>query len=328
MKKIFKLTVFYLLLTALCIGFLSAGDGQIDIAYLPFTISQLGSYVVTANLTLSTTDTNGITISAGNVTLDLNGHTLSGPGNATGSSGAGIYFSTDCYNITIRNGVIQDWRGSGIDGFEFGARHAHNCRIESLQCYFNGGYGILVSDNCEIKDNICSDNGGSGISSRDLAVVINNVTKQNGSYGISASNSSCVTDNVCRQNASSGINVINMNTVKNNTCTYNTGNGIQVGYGNLVINNNCAYNGYMAGDGAGINVDEYGNHNCIESNLIIENDRGIDCNPAPNNYIAGNRANDNTTDYDIAAGNTYGPIIDATAGGSIATTNHFANIRF
>jgi len=328
MRDLVKRINIGLLMLFVCTGFLWAGDGQIDIAYLPFTISQSGSYIVTANLTLSTTETNGITISADNVTLDLNGHTLKGPGKATGSSGAGIYFSNDCTNITIRNGIIQDWRGSGIDGFEFGVRHANNCRIESLQCYNNGGNGILVGDTCEIKDNICSYNGGSGISMRDLAVVINNVTDGNGSYGISASNSNCVTDNVCRSNAIWGIYVANLNTVKNNTCTFNTGNGVQVSLGNLVINNNCSYNGYMTGDAAGINVNDYGIRNCIENNLVVGNDRGIDCNPATDNYIAGNRANGNATDYDFAAGNTYGPIVDITAGGSITTTNHFANIRF
>ena len=316
------------LMLFVCTGFLWAGDGQIDIAYLPFTISQSGSYVVVANLTLSTTNTNGITISADNVTLDLNGHTLKGPGNTTGSFGSCIDFNSYSYNVVIRNGIIQNWRGSGIDGFEIGVRGANNCNIESLQCYYNGENGIYVSFNCIIKDNICLYNGKIGIFTRDASLITNNVCKGNTLQGISANSSSCITGNTCSSNGGTGISVVNGNTVELNTCSFNTGTGIEIYGGNLVINNNCYYNGYMTGNGAGINVGDYGTQNCIENNLVSMNDRGIDCNPATNNYIAGNRANGNTTDYDFAAGNTYGLIVDGTGGGSIATSNHFANIRF
>ena len=67
-----------------------AGDGQIDIAEIPYTISSSGSYIVVHDLATTQTDTNGITIEADNVTLDLNGHALIGPGKAAGTSGDGI----------------------------------------------------------------------------------------------------------------------------------------------------------------------------------------------------------------------------------------------
>src|SRR5438270_7273607 len=49
-----------------------------------------GSYYLTGNLTISSTSTNGVTVSASNVTIDLNGFTLTGPSSGTG---AGIYLT-------------------------------------------------------------------------------------------------------------------------------------------------------------------------------------------------------------------------------------------
>ena len=86
-----------------------AGDGQIDIATLPYTISQPGSYVVVKDLTLSTTGADGITITANNVTLDLNGHTLTGPGKYAGSYDRGITVPGYLTNVEVRNGTVRNW---------------------------------------------------------------------------------------------------------------------------------------------------------------------------------------------------------------------------
>jgi len=52
-------------------------EPRTPISSLPFVISSPGSYYLTTNLS----GTSGITISSGNVTLDLNGFTLQGLGN-------------------------------------------------------------------------------------------------------------------------------------------------------------------------------------------------------------------------------------------------------
>ena len=67
-------------------------DGQIKITQpdsFPIVIDQSGSYVLTRTITVSTIDANGIEINADNVTLNLNGHPLIGPGKEIGSSGNG-----------------------------------------------------------------------------------------------------------------------------------------------------------------------------------------------------------------------------------------------
>ncbi len=103
-------------ITSLAISFLAwpfiawAVDGQIDIATLPFTISEPGSYVVVADLRMGTPDVSGIVILGTNdVTLDLNGHTLAGAGQDAGTYGSGIFVSGYAENIVIRNGTIREF---------------------------------------------------------------------------------------------------------------------------------------------------------------------------------------------------------------------------
>ena len=78
-------------------------EGRIPISSVPFTISASGSYYLTKNLPVDTGD--AITINADNVTLDLNGYTLSST--ATPAIGAGILLSNGVKNIAIENGHIR-----------------------------------------------------------------------------------------------------------------------------------------------------------------------------------------------------------------------------
>ena len=65
-------------------GRIDCFDGRVPIKGLPFTIDQCGSYFLTDCLT-GQAGQNGITIDADDVTLDLNGFTLSGvPGSLDG----------------------------------------------------------------------------------------------------------------------------------------------------------------------------------------------------------------------------------------------------
>src|SRR5215469_11158743 len=58
---------------------LSQVEPRTPIASLPFTVSTPGSYYVTGNLTAAVNQ-NGILVATDNVTIDLNGFTLSGTG--------------------------------------------------------------------------------------------------------------------------------------------------------------------------------------------------------------------------------------------------------
>jgi hypothetical protein len=55
-------------------------EPRTPISSLPYTISAAGSYYLTGNLTA---DANGILVDANNVTIDLAGFSLIGPGSGT-----------------------------------------------------------------------------------------------------------------------------------------------------------------------------------------------------------------------------------------------------
>ena len=77
-----------------------ADQGRIPI-FAPATLTQSGSYVLTRDLTI--TSAQSLTINADNVTVDLNGHTLSGVG-----SGARLIYVVPTYSgIRIENGRLS-----------------------------------------------------------------------------------------------------------------------------------------------------------------------------------------------------------------------------
>ncbi len=75
----------------------------------PLLIDQSGSYYLTGDVT-AIPDHSAITISASNVTLDLNGFTVQGHLEVV--DGHGILVTGD--NVTIRNGTVRNADGDGI----------------------------------------------------------------------------------------------------------------------------------------------------------------------------------------------------------------------
>jgi hypothetical protein len=118
------------------------------------TISQSGSYYLTTNITVNSG--NGITISADNVSLDLNGFTISST--APSATGYGIYLS-DQRNITIINGSVAGgvvnnegtFSGSGFDSGIYGL-DAHNVTISGVSIAGCLNYGIYLSEDTTVVD--------------------------------------------------------------------------------------------------------------------------------------------------------------------------------
>ena len=236
-----KYSIGGLLIIILGMGMAYAGDGQIDIATLPYTISSSGSYIVVKDLDLTTTDTNGITIDADNVTLDLNGHTLKGPGKTAGTTGSGIYLNNNKSNVAVRNGTVRDWRGYGVGHSDRGY-----CLIEAMRCYNNGGWGIYTGKGCIITGNECYDNAEFGIFSQSGNVITNNSCHENTGVGIFVASGCKVSENTCWGNESHGIQASYNSIFSENNCSENSGCGIYVAsafFGNQFINNTCTSNG-------------------------------------------------------------------------------------
>jgi hypothetical protein len=94
-----------------------------------FVVSAAGSYYLTSDLLMAGSD--GILISANNVTLDLNGFAVI---LSIGSNKKAITVTGN--GVAVRNGTIRDWSGVGID-----ASAADHCTFEHLHV-INSGYAL------------------------------------------------------------------------------------------------------------------------------------------------------------------------------------------
>jgi len=134
------------------------------------TIGSSGSYYLTGNLTVSAG--NAITIVADNVTLDLNGFTISTTASPAGGSAIGFAASIQ-RNITIRNGHIA----SGItvsaagtpsgNGFKYGVYSVgriENVRVSDLGVSGVSSAGILLDWGSTIERCVVQSCGDTGIS--------------------------------------------------------------------------------------------------------------------------------------------------------------------
>ncbi len=296
------------------------------ISSLPVTISQSGSYYLTSNLT-GVAGTQGITISASDVTIDLNGFALIGvPG-----SREGIWVNGKRFNITIRNGVVRDWGRYGVD-----ASNAYNSMLINVKAFTNGWDGpvmdgLKIGSSSIVKDCETWANQSDGIVAGVGCTISKCTAYKNGDDGIVVGLACTISECAAEYNSGDGITIGAGSTASGCAVAHNTSNGIVAGHGctisectacnngadgitvtnfSSVLGNTCYNNGY-SGDGAGIHVLSSGNR--IEGNNVTQNDRGIDVD-AGGNLIIRNSARENTTEYDIASGNAVGPITSTPVG--------------
>lgn len=197
------------------------------------TINASGSYVLTGNVTA-----NGdcLLIAADSVTIDLDGHTITGPGN--GSSGVTTSDTTIRYDITIRNGMIKGF-GAALH-FALG-KSARRVTVERMTITGNTANGIILGAWSIVKDCIVNGNGGYGIYVGEGSLVVGNITNHNGSEGIHSLGKSLISDNVANNNGDKGIYVFNSSNVLNNTASGNGQIGIYA-YCPSMLNGNAAAN--------------------------------------------------------------------------------------
>lgn len=120
-----------------------SGDGRIAIpgGTAAVVLSNPGSYVLTGNLSVA--GSNALTINASNVTLDLNGFTISG-GTSTGISAIEITDSRS--NVRVRNGLVV----GGNAGVRVGI--CTYIILEDLQVSGSRAIGIACPRNAGAKD--------------------------------------------------------------------------------------------------------------------------------------------------------------------------------
>ncbi len=201
-----------------------------------YVISQSGSYYLTGNIT-GTTDKHGIEIDASNVTIDLNGYSLIGPGKAVGSAGHGVYASNSYSNIVVLNGHSFNWRQKGIYLL------SENSRAQNINAFNNGSIGIEVGNASIVKNCICQSNGGDGINTGARSIISYCVAKSNSLAGIAAGNGSTIIGCVVSANYE-GIACSRNCSVIDCSSSYNSDTGIYGSSGSSIVNCSAVENGY------------------------------------------------------------------------------------
>ena len=221
----------------------------------PLAISPSCGQVVTQNVVLTSNlncaDSDGLIVSASDIVIDLNGHTISGPdvnSEEKTSSKVGIMVP-NVNNIVIQEGTIQG---------------------------FQAGILMTGSQNVEIKGLVSKNNQigmfgtGASIVNAHLSILMNN---EIGFAGHSTQQTT-VENNILYQNALAGITLVNTD---NGVVTLNSitesGNGIYVD--NQSNNNNVNFNNVLLNEidlnnANGLPVNTNGNtydqNNCMTSN--------------------------------------------------------------
>ena len=323
------------------------------VSFVPYNIVHPGSFYLTTNLT-GVGGTNGITIAANNVTLDLNGFALNG----VSGSIDGIYVSGSHTNIVVRNGTLSGWGTNGVDG---GLANNLSCeRLTVSSC----SYGI-VAYNATVSGCAVQSCGSDGIYI--VSSTVSGCTIQScGNDGISADLAK-VSD--CKvQSCFTGINA-SYSTVSGCTVLSSGGDGLSVSYSTVsgcmaqssgsdgiyansstvsgcyvkgsafsgilvdapgcqIIGNNCTGNNTTANaNNAGIYLDDANNR--VEDNQVTASGyAGISVygtysgNIIIKNTVAGSGANN----YLTPGSQVVGPLI--TSYGTITSVNPWANFSF
>jgi len=251
-------------------------EPRMPITSLPYTISASGSYYLTGNL--SSTGS-GITVNADDVTIDLMGYRLIGPGSGT-NYGILINAAT---NVEVRNGTVRGFGTAGIS--QPGSPPGKEYRIIAVRAIGNG-HGIVLGGGSAsqspgnlIKDCIAADNGGVGIVASPGSTITGNVAYNNGSIGIGCLHGCTVTNNTSYSNMYDGFNCASGCNVVGNTSRENGHRGINVSEDTNITGNNVSSN-----QATGITAMA----NCrITDNLVTKN------NLSDTEYEGGIRADSN-----------------------------------
>ncbi len=324
------------------------------ISSLPYTIAQPGSYYLSGNLT-GVQVQSGIIVNADNVTIDLNGFTITGV--ASSNSGINVGPGT---RVCIRNGCITGWGSSGITsnrpsteidqvnvrGNAFGISVGDTARITRCQVDSNLHTGISAGNDSSVLDCSAKGNGSGqgedGIFSGSHSIISRCVVTGNAGHGIGTTLDSRITDCsaatnyigirtnfgglvtgcICSGNTTDGIEAGDGAEVRSCVCSLNGDDGIQIGSDCTIVGNTCYGNGTS---GAGVYV--LGASNRIEDNHLNTNHWGI-LVPSGNveNFIVKNDARSNTINYSVGTGNQLAPIITNPSANSFATMGPWNNV--
>ena len=217
----------------------------------PLAISPSCGQVITQNVVLTSNlncaETDGLIVNAGDIVIDLNGHTISGPdidSDTQTSSKVGIMIP-NVNNVVVQDGTIEGFQAgvlmTGSQNVEIKGIVAKNNQIG----LFSTGASILNAHLSIIMNNQIGIAG----HSTQQSTIENNILFQNTLAGVTLVNSdnSVITLNSITESGNglyidnqSNQNNVNFNNVLLNTIDVNNANGLPVNTnGNTYDQNNC-----------------------------------------------------------------------------------------
>jgi hypothetical protein len=178
----------------------------------PCVIASSGSFTLNSNLSVSGSTNQGsicnpngnlgtgicLNSNVNNVTINLNGHTIT----ASGSGAYDAICGQSNSGVTIKNGIVD---GKGI-GFTYGvSATGDNARIEGLSVHSNSGslnyQGMYLGNAAVAAGNVVTGSSNAGIVCGTDCVISHNVSNNNGSIGISTSSGGLVEENTVMGNS-------------------------------------------------------------------------------------------------------------------------------
>jgi hypothetical protein len=162
-----------------------------DTAGFPATLSRPGRYKLSGNLQ-APSGTDGIEITANDVTIDLNGFTIS---HSPQSLGYGVH-AQNVTRIRVSDGTIFGFGTAGIGGSDL-------IVVENMRLLANGT-AISVNQQARIRNNTIAQNG-TGISCGQCVVEQNIVTGNSASGAVLVGGSSMLLGNVLVGNGAWGM---------------------------------------------------------------------------------------------------------------------------
>ena len=320
---------------------------------IPETLRWPCSVKLAGTLTSTHATSNGITVAANDVTIDLAGHSLVGPG-VTG--GSGIRQMSGSSGLRVLNGTIRNWRNSNVHAIDAVGTHGVFDSIQSVSNAYGlaGGPGTLFSK-CQAVTALDGNGFEGGAGS-----IFADCNSRKCSRGFYADEGSSFINCSAYTNEYDGFYVSGGCSLKGCTAARNSGSGFWVGRGSVVAQ--CvAYgnssNGYYVMPGVEITectaVDSGGHgiqtsqeclitRNNVKNNVLAGIYVGFYRTKIVGNHLDGNGSGivivnaDNlviqnsvngSTPYSIAAGNATGMLINVTGGASVSG-DPWANIVY
>jgi parallel beta-helix repeat protein len=203
----------------------------------PYKIIARGSYRLTSNLK-PPASTDGIDVSATNVTVDLNGFAIIGPSSSSLDLGISASGEND---VTVENGTVTGF-GIGVDVGNFGVvRNVHaDVNGGGIQAGFDAVVEDCTANNCTLATPAVNCGGASTISG--------NTANGNTDIGIACAGNGCVISGNTANANGVGIDCTGSGCLISGNVVFNNGTGIEAadtttGIGGNVLKNTTSISG-------------------------------------------------------------------------------------